>query len=136
MTENSTMPSDANKPLPEDDQWLKDSLNQHLNAKVDQLDFTVTSKLAAARHRALEQNIRQSSNWLGVPAASAGVAVLALAVFISGKFYSPAPPITAPTSARVAQSDFMEDLPLLAAADDIEFYQSIEFLEWMEKYSS
>ncbi len=37
------------------------------------------------------------------------------------------------TPVLVVENSIMEDLHLLSASDDIEFYQSVEFLEWMEQ---
>ena len=35
-----------------DEQWITESLRDHLDAQSENLDFNITSKLSAARHRA------------------------------------------------------------------------------------
>ena len=115
---------------------LKQTLSQHLDAEVQGLDFNVTSRLAAARHRALDQ---QSSTtlWQSVfrwQSLAGGTAALAVAYLIGGQLLTPEA-LQPQTTAEVSESDLMEDLPILAEGDDFEFYQNIEFLEWLESNS-
>ena len=119
-------------------------MQQHLDRQIDDIDFNVSSKLAAARHRAMDQhkagNAGSVTDWLNWPALAGGCAVLALALLVGNQFYTPtADTISGNTiiaqNIPVSPGDLIEDLPLLSATDDIEFYQSIEFLEWMESNS-
>jgi hypothetical protein len=118
---------------------VKNALEQYLNAEVDQLDFNVTSKLAAARCRALDQSATRShknSRWANWQTIAGGGAAMAVAITVGGQLYNPTTDVTAPEISAAASSGIIEDLQLLAAGDDLEFYQSIEFLEWLENNSS
>ncbi len=123
--------------------WIADSLRNHLDKQADNLDYTVTSKLSAARHRALalEHTDKSTANsifsWFNWTTALGSTAVLAVAIFVSLQLL---PTSTTQTTEltevvlenNMTQQTLMEDLNLLSASDDIEFYQAVEFLEWME----
>ena len=144
MNENSAPPSENGELWSKDEQWIKGAVQHHLDQETDQLDFNVSSKLAAARHRAMDQNNAATTSsitdWLNWPALAGGTAMLLVALVVGNQFYSPTTD-TIPDAITIAEntsaptSALIEDLPLLSATDDIEFYQSIEFLEWMESNS-
>ena len=125
----------------EDTQWIEDSLQSHLDARADNLDYTVTSKLSAARHRALSLDATGESTknsptvWFNWVNAAGGTAVLALAIVFGMRVYSPIKPQTEDPIGLISQQVLMEDLNMLSSSDDIEFYQAVEFLEWMETNS-
>ncbi len=152
MNDKSKNSQSANKPLldsderkkaqSDDEQWLEALVTQHLDANVENLDFNVSSKLSAARHRALasaEEANRFSGSritqWWSWPSLFASSAVLALAIFTGIQLFPSADESTSNLTAQSTQSKLMEDLTLLSASDEIEFYQSMEFLEWMEHNS-
>lgn len=124
--------------LSDDDPWFKESMQAHLDSKLDNLDYNVTSQLSAARYRALaleQTSSKTARSWFDWTNALGATAVLAIAVFLGMQFY---PSDSAPgidTAEQVAQQVLIEDLNLLSASDEIEFYQSVEFLEWMESNS-
>lgn len=139
MNTNSGNTTGNNPGLSADEQAVKNALDHYLNAEVDKLDFNVTSKLAAARHRALDQphtykNAGQTkwSNWQSI---AGGGAAMAIAITVGGQLYNPSSDVAIQEVPTVAESGIIEDLPLLVSSDDIEFYQSIEFLEWLENNS-
>ena len=127
--------SNGHQNLSIDEQSVKKPLDQYLKTEVDNLDFNVTSKLAGARHRALDQSPIRNRHWGAWQKMAGGGAALAVALVVGQQMYNPTSEITAPDTTSVAQSGLMEDLPLLASGDDLEFYQSIEFLEWLENNS-
>ena len=137
--------SDKDKPdydrFSEDELWLKQSLRKHLDGQVDDIDFTVASKLSAARHRAIAQEpLKEQKTSLGMSSfnwtsALTSTAVLAMVAVVSSQLFRPSPLPEVEQAAQVSQDVFMEDIKLLSAKDDIEFYQSVEFLEWMENNS-
>ncbi len=141
------MDSESNNNVSTDDsltrneQLFKKSLHEHLDSQVENLNYTVSSKLSAARHRALSGDSSSLSNkgtqndWLNWTNAAGGVLVLGVAVFGGLQFYSSGTSLSTDPADRIAQQVLMEDLNLLSSSDDIEFYQSVEFLEWMETYS-
>lgn len=123
--------------LTDDEIAVKQTLSQHLDNEVEQIDFTVASKLSAARQRALAQQ-STSTSWygrLGWQHLATAVASLALVYVLASQIPGTnAPPPTEPGTEFVAVN-LMEELSLLAEGDDIEFYQNLEFLEWLENNS-
>ncbi len=132
------------------DQWMIDSLRTHLDSQADHLDFNTTSKLSAARRQALAQEPVGESNisfarsrlasWFNWTTVVGSTAVIAAAIFLGLQFNLMNPsqvggPAEWTTENQVSQQMLIEDLNLLSASDDIEFYQSVEFLEWMESNS-
>ena len=117
------------------EQLFNSALNQHLNTRAENLDYNVTHKLAAARRRVLDQTESSTSvdnEWSRLTAASVGALASVSALYFGVKLYAPGSLAPATDSTVVAQSTFIEDLSLLTASDDIDFFQSIEFLEWIE----
>jgi len=150
MNQKSDNRPDGSEEHSDDELWLKGKIQQHLDTEVENLDFNVTSKLSAARHRALDQSTSDTTRsgsdstawkpWFNTRNLAGGTAVLTLAVLIGNQLYPPAaiqtPTMQIPTeNSTLASSDLMEDLTLLSSSDDLEFYQSIEFLEWIESNS-
>jgi len=76
-----------------------------------------------------------ASNWLGWTTAAGSTAVLAIAVVLGLQFYSSTTPQSTDAVGQLSQQALIEDLNLLSSSDDIEFYQSVEFLEWMASNS-
>ncbi len=142
----TTLLNEVDSPM-NDDQWITESLQSHLDAQVNDLDFNISTKLSAARHRALAQeqhnehaqtkSLDSRFNW---STAMGTTAVLAITFFIALPFF-PTDELPINNTEEVAISGplsgqvLMEDLNLLSASEDIEFYQSVEFLEWMESNS-
>jgi len=94
-----------------------------------------------ARHRALAQETNTSTvgsfiSWFSWKTAVASTAVVALTIFATQQLYQTNPEQAIGLNDSVAanqvpQQVLIEDLELLTASDDIDFYQSVEFLEWM-----
>jgi len=141
MNENSTPLPGKDRNPGEDEQWVRRAVQQHYDQEVENLDFNVVNKLSAARHRALDQDVS------GVGKAGAyrprwsvllaGSAALALAIVVGKQIYVPGVEPLTITAESISPntSNLIEDLPLLSATEDIEFYQSLEFLEWMASNS-
>lgn len=127
--------------LSHDETVVKQALKQQLDAEVDSLDFNVTSKLAAARSRALAQettrpawhNLFGLQNLFNWQIMAGGLAAVVVAFVVSGQFFMP--DLETPTVAEQTSNVLMEDMTILANSDDLEFYQNIEFLEWLESNS-
>ena len=92
-----------------------------LDEREQSIDYVTRTKLSAARARAMDSGSR--FQWLGARTAGAAItlAVCAL-VFVNL-------PRDAPQSTPLMAS---QDLPILSSSEDLEFYQSLEFLEWMD----
>lgn len=126
-----------NQGLSSDEQAVKQALDAHLDTRVQNLDFTVTSKLAAARHRAMDQALVQPG-WqrlFGWQSVAGSAAALTVAYVIGGHLLTSPAMVPDLPGNELTTSDLMEDLTILAEGDDIEFYQNIEFLEWLESNS-
>ena len=55
-----------------------------------------------------------------------------LVAFLAIPLNTEAPEADSLQLATYEPTHFIEDLNILSATDDIDFYQSVEFLEWME----
>ncbi len=132
--------------LPKDSVEMKTLLSSHLDDQVDNLDYNITSRLSAARHRALagEQRLERS---VGVSRlvlvggmCTAVLASLLVTQITTDSDISQTQQVALIDSAVQPgsvekQTHIVEDLQLLSASDDIEFYESLEFLEWIETNS-
>lgn len=134
MTHSPNSDSDS---LSDDELAVQNALNKHLDAQVENLDFNISSKLSAARHQALAGQARAGSRffgfaglqWPGLVVASCAVVFVA---FLALQLNTVAPEADSSQVAIYEPTHFIEDLNILSATDDIDFYQSVEFLEWME----
>jgi hypothetical protein len=123
--------------LTTDERAVQKVLNKHLDAQVENLDFNISSKLSAARHQALAGQSRVGKKsfgivgleWPGLVAASCAVVLIA---FLTVQLNTEEPEADSFQLATYEPTHFIEDLNILSATDDIDFYQSVEFLEWME----
>lgn len=135
--------------LSEDEASVASVLKEHLDAKIDNLEFDVTSRLSAARHRALavaeNENPKSTRlDWLTGKNRVAGFALGVIALVVGSQLI-PGMVSTAPdfsnSSEQLAdvnpstQETLFQDLPILSSNDDIDFYQSMELLEWMDSNS-
>ncbi len=99
-----------------------------LDDSAEILDGGVQSRLTQARFRALEQTSKPSwwREWIPQPmpglALAAGL-VLALVFTLNG-----------PTQTQSGNN--LEDLDLLAAADQLELYEDMEFYAWLAEENS
>jgi hypothetical protein len=130
-------------------QWVADRVNEHLNSRVESLDFNVTSRLSAARYRALAQSQDKDVNkiswtpaWLNrTPISPAILSGLAMATLVAVVGYNllvgltpdqPTNSITADADTHQVSDSLIDDMPMLSSGDDLEFFQTLELLEWME----
>jgi hypothetical protein len=96
---------------------------QVLDRQVEALDETERARLRAARLRALDalDEGRPLATRRGLAAAGAGA--LGLMLVTSWWIRHPAP--------ELAAADGLEDLDILAAADDLELYDDLDFYRWL-----
>ena len=123
--------------LTEDEITVQNVLNKHLDAQVENLNFNISSKLSAARHQALAGEPRISKKSFGIvglqwPALVVASCAVVLVAFLAVQLNTEAPEADSSQLTTYEPTLFIEDLNILSAADDIDFYQSVEFLEWME----
>lgn len=104
------------------EQQFIDNVKKALDLGTDHLDAGTQSQLTRMRHRALDAGGRRDTfaqRWFTLPnAAWAAAAVLVLALAITLK---------QPGSDPGA----WEDIDILAAEDNLEFYDSLEFYAWL-----
>ncbi len=117
---------------------------EHLDQAEQQLDYVTTSRLAAIRHQTLDHAAKQAQKpqwqqWLlgqspiaGSVAAFALVAVVASSLWLNqgAGLSTTGIDTTTPGIASLDTTD--ADFSILIASDDLDFFQSLEFLESLE----
>ena len=99
-----------------------DNVKKALDLGAENLDAGTQSKLTRMRHQALDAGERKGFDirqWITLPAvgwATACLIVLGLAIYMQQ-----------PNGA----TPLLEDIELLAAEDNLEFYDSLEFYAWL-----
>lgn len=89
-----------------------------LDKSVQDLDAQVRNRLRHARHRALEARPSHTTWVLAGGLAAASVAALAVTLWlVEPGVVEPIPDV--------------QDLELLTAADNLEFYEDLEFYRWL-----
>jgi hypothetical protein len=104
-----------------DEEKFVNGIKQQLDEQIDGMDGHTLSRLRQARAAALTESTERTWRWQPL-AALASVTALAVAVWL-------AMPVDNGSEHNMAALDDME---LLASADDLEFYENIEFYEWVE----
>lgn len=109
------------------DAWLK-QVKQDLDEASEQLDYRTQMQLRRARQRALNAP-KSPPLWQRPPVLvlATGLLVALLAVPLWKT------PDNEVKPSNVASLGVLEDLPLLSTEDDLELYQSLEFLQWLEQ---
>jgi hypothetical protein len=123
--------------LTDDELAMQSVLSKQLDAQVEDLDFNISSKLSAARHKALSGQSRNANkkfvfSELKWSSAALVCCAAVLVAFLTVQLNYSAPEAVSTQVAVNEPTHFIEDLNILSATDDIDFYQSVEFLEWME----
>lgn len=146
MSDHNHPEHTSNNALPKGAVELKALVSSHLDGQVDNLDFNITSRLSAARHRALAGEQRQGRS-MGVSrlVLTGGMCAAILTTLLVTQMATDPDTSRTPQVALMdsidqpgsadRQTHLVEDLQLLSATDDIDFYESLEFLEWMETNS-
>jgi hypothetical protein len=102
------------------DDRLIEAITSGLNRSVADMDACTRSRLHRARNRALEAPASRAPRWLiGSAFATASIAALAFNLWISQ-----------PVSDTVPAA---EDIELLTDAEGVEFYEQLEFVQWLEE---
>jgi len=107
------------------EQWLE-KIKQDLEQSSEQLDSETRTRLLTARRKALEALPERPSSWLTNWWQPAGaVAMVAAAVFAVILWQGRLGP-----DAELIQSTDME---LIAASDNLNFYEELEFYQWLDE---
>ena len=118
---------------PDNNAWIN-QVTEQLRQSEDSVDYVVESKLAAARARAIAK-APQSPYWQRLNLAAtaiAGIAVcyLAIRLFQPDIGWNDDNAIVATTDNNL-QFEQSIDLPILSSSEDLEFFQSLDFIEWV-----
>ncbi len=111
---------------------INDALIENLDEEVNKLDSISKAKLSAARYRALESlesksNASISDFWkAGITAVASIVVATTLWIGI---------PQQGAVIPPTAEASVFADLNILASSNSVEFYQSLDFLIWLENES-
>lgn len=105
------------------DQQFVDAVKAGFDQSIEQLDAVTLSKLKSIRRSALEAGAEKSRHWILLPAGAFVAASLAIAIFsVVRQTDVPGPALQA------------EDIEMLSASDGIDFYEDLEFYQWLEDY--
>lgn len=111
-----------------DEQLLLSAAKSTLENNIDQIDEQVQARLAAARREAIDAcSTKQSvtakfSNWI-LPVG--GLAMVGAALLVAVTLW------TMPIEQKLEPVAVLEDINLLTGSEDIDFYQELEFYEWL-----
>ncbi len=98
-------------------------LCRELDRRAEDLPPEVRARLDQARRRAVDQAGRRPLRWAAPLGAAAGL-LLALALL--------RPDTSPPPLALDEPPPAVEDLPLLAGAEDLRFYEDLDLLLWLD----
>lgn len=114
-----------------DEQLFLSAAKSTLDDSVDKLDVQVQARLAQIRRQALENVAsrpslaKKFSHWL-LPATGLVTAAAALLLVVTLWTGQPLP-----ESQQSAPMAVLEDINILTDSEEIEFYQNLEFYEWL-----
>ena len=104
------------------DDPIKQNIKASLDAVTDAIDVKTQVRLNEIRHQAVMHKPAKRS-WLPMAGLAASLALAAVLVWQFNQ----------PLSDTVGQDDWLSDIDMLAAEDDTEFYEDLEFLTWLEE---
>lgn len=104
-----------------DEQALIERLRQRLDEQADGLDGAMLARLRAARARALEAGRRRRPARWALAGLAAAATLVGAVILWQGWMPMPATP---------------EDWEVLAAGDDLELIEELEFYDWLDTTQS
>ena len=119
---------DPDKNWPE--KVVKEVVKEQLDQSIESLDYSTQLKLQQAREAALNQGATKQGlrriNWRsfkwGMPPIAVAATVAAITIT---QMSGPQPEVFEPI--------WLEDIELLAADEELEFIEDLEFYEWLEQ---
>ena len=91
---------------------------------------SVAGQIRAARRQALTRSTIQTKSRFGHWALASGFATASL---VFGLVLNTMIIDSPPNSTVMVQTIAPDDLPIMTAQDELQFYQNLEFLRWLEK---
>lgn len=99
-----------------------------LQDSAEQLDGATRSRLAQARHAALDAiKVRQHKGWLWLLPATGAAAAAVVAVLLLNH-----PQEVTSHSEQVAAVVPVDEMEIVTAEDSLEFYRDVEFYAWLD----
>ncbi len=116
-----------------DDKWLQqnqDAIRKRLDGYVDEMDAADLSRLRQARRQALDSGSRKAGfgRRFALPAGLAMAASLVLVILLGRGIDSNGIDLQGQQSNVIAA---LVDVDLLAAQEQTEFYENLDFYEWL-----
>ncbi len=112
---------------------ITDSLKNILDAEANKLDSISAAKLYSARQRALEQ-LQDKKQSIFTGFGKIGLAVAA-SIVLTATILMETPKQVHETN-TTDEARVFENINILASNDSVEFYQSLDFLIWLENESN
>ena len=115
---------------PAQEQSFLDSVKKELDNSCDRLDGHTLSRLNSIRHEAMEKKGAKARNPYLAPfggLATAFVLILAISLNQTTGPESAVFPVSESTSASLP----IEDLEILTASEELDFFENFEFYEWL-----
>jgi ferric-dicitrate binding protein FerR (iron transport regulator) len=101
---------------------IKQQIKASLDALTDAIDVKTQIRLNEIRHQAVTRKPTRR-RWLPMATVAASLALAAVLVW----------QFSQPLGDTTEQDDWLSDIDMLAAEDDTEFYEDLEFLTWLEE---
>ena len=138
--------NNPNKSNDSQDAWIKSAVSE-LDSNVDNMDAIDASRLRAARQMAYREAEahRQNGwasglsgwlNWKRGLTLACTIALVATVTLNLSLQKTAQPELMAKTAQTVKPKVGIEVIPLLTAKEDLEFYESVNFLLWLENKQS
>lgn len=123
------------------DSWIKSAVSE-LDSSVDNMDASDASRLRTARQMAYREAesrrhkgwLAGLSDWLDWQSGLTLACMIALAATVTFKLYLQAEPsmVIAKTTPKDRPKVGIDVIPLLTAKEGLEFYETVNFLLWLE----
>ena len=112
-----------------DDRSFTQNIQQSLDNSVEKLDVEISRRLRLARYQALEAYQEKHTNWKPV----GGFALATMLLVAIGVWQFAGNQSIEQLNERdtvIAQN--IDDLELIAATDSLQFYQDLDFYQWLD----
>ena len=126
--------------------WINSAISE-LDSSVDKMDSVDASRLITARQMAYREaealrqggwssNLNDWLNWKSGLTLACTIALVATVTLNLNLEKSAPSELIAKTTQPFTQKVKIEEIPLLTAKEDLEFYESVNFLLWLENKQS
>lgn len=113
-----------------DDKSFTQNIQHVLDHSSEELDADVARRLRLARHQALEAYQEKQNYWK--PAAGFAVATMLLVAIGVWQFAGKQQDIEKLDQSETIIATNIEDLELIASSESMQFYQDLEFYQWLD----